>query len=163
MNSFFRLLFNPLTILLGMVLIISWTIRNDGRDVYVDPKLEKYVDQWVETMENNGIEYEDGFNRLDSIVISDLKEFDVPNEFDVRGLSNTGNGNIYIDVETMEMGADAIRWVVFHELGHAVYKLSHSEKIMAEYSKEPALIPYTWPEDVEEYVELCRENEYNQY
>lgn len=128
-----------------------------GSPPKVDLELEPYVDQWQADMKKAGLDYEAGFNRIDSIVV-------VPyHNTAAAGRFNKANGCISIvQAEIDNSGPLQLRVLLYHELGHYVFDLEHCDRciIMNPELNSEEFYEEHWEEAINEYINQCAENEF---
>ena len=120
----------------------------------VDQTLISLVEEWRQLMENNGIEHEAGFNRIDIIRIS--------YDNSMSGHSDKINREIVINENQLRSGLYSSRAVVYHELGHYVFCLKHDSKKSIMYSKDLGESYYknNWETLQNNYINKCKDKEY---
>lgn len=115
-----------LLVILGLLTyggIEFYKYSNKPNQTVVDPRLEKYLDEWKDACEKRSIDYTDALNRIEEIkFVNDLGGYD--------GLSRRGTRQVLINIKSA--GGDPVltRVILWHELGHYVFDLEHSEGIM---------------------------------
>jgi len=133
---------------------ISFTIGRDDTPPNVNVTLKPIVDQWQDEMVRAGIEYTHGFNRVDEVQIGNLNG-------DLVGLSTTYNKTIMVDRRQLVAGPYSTWCTLYHELGHAVFHLSHESCIiMNERTESEEFYRDEWPKILAEYLATCRANEF---
>jgi len=83
----------------------------------VDPRLDKYVDEWKRDMDRARVKYKVRFN----VMLDTIK---VVNGIDTYGYSRTNTIRINANILDSEW---LTRQTVYHELGHNVFSLEHVE------------------------------------
>lgn len=104
-------------------IINSHTEELEKNVVAVDPALKTYVKEWCWEMEKAGLDWEPGFRNLRSI---QLQTYSVDKENILAGQLVRSNHTVTINRKYAERGECVTRNAVFHELGHAVFRLSHN-------------------------------------
>lgn len=127
-----------------------------GLEPKIDRELSPIVDEWKSHLNSAGLDYQRGFNRVDSIILIDSMERDIAGHY------NKANGCIRISKNQIESGPYSARAVVFHELGHYVFDLEHCINCII---MNPNLISEEyyrthWNEAITEYINQCAENEF---
>lgn len=122
------------------------------REPWVDPFLEQYVLEWKDDMQREGIDYEQGFSRIERIVIcEDCK----------AGYSDRGDREIAVSKEQLMIGPYSTRGTIYHELGHSVFNLQHGScNIMQSMSPTEEELRERWTLFTEEYLTHCKDNWY---
>lgn len=130
----------------------------NGLDPEVDHELREEIRQWKLAMDEAGIEYDAGFKRLDYVLI-------IPNMQGRVGLSSKGDRSIFIDSATHAKGFYTSRGIVWHELGHYVFGLNHTDDSLSIMFKniQPNNNMYkeNWGEMKKKYIEYCKNQEWN--
>jgi hypothetical protein len=121
----------------------------------IDPVLEPHVNAWQELMLDQGLDVSRPFSRLRSIDLTDL-------EPGIAGVSHIGANRIRISDQVLDLGDFTLRAAVYHELGHSVFGLKHSDEISIMYYQALSESYYqqNWNELENEYVLNCKRNEF---
>lgn len=138
----------------GIYLLFNGPVGNPPK---VDKDLEPYVDQWRADMDEAGLDYERGFNRIDSIVIVEYHNSGSAGHF------SKANGCVsIIRAELENCGPLQLRVLIYHELGHYVFDLEHCDRciIMNPELKSEEFYQKNWDETLNEYISQCAENEF---
>lgn len=151
-----RVIFILLGSAIAWVGLYTFLSGNAGPDV--DPRLEPYVNQWKADMDAAGIHYEGGYNRIKQIAVYDLSH-------DLAGVSIKG---IRVGVSPVEAkrGGCALKYIVYHELGHNVFNLDHSNdecSMMDRMAYTEADCFTGWNHLLEDYLKKCKEHEWEAY
>lgn len=111
-------------------------VGQEAEKPFVDYRLQEYVLEFIEEGDKRGFDARPYIKLLDSIYIK--KDMDLlimgkyKPEYDGYTLSGEVQINVYCTVDSL-----MLRWVVFHELGHACGYLGHSceacDNIMSKY------------------------------
>ena len=105
-------------------------------------------------MEDNGIRYKAGFNRIDNIVIANSNSH--------AGLCDRVNGIIYLNIDELRRGPYTARVILYHELGHYVFRLKHCHEKSIMYHN--CLSEDHYRENYEDFIEIylnkCKSKEY---
>jgi hypothetical protein len=90
---------------------------------HVEPALVDYINEWKQDMKKAGIDYGNVFDRIDNIYFK--------NNTDNRlGYSTYAKREIWVSA-SLRSEPYLIRASLYHELGHYVFQLDHSDGIMA--------------------------------
>lgn len=127
--------------------------HNVTTEPYIDPALQIFTNEWKTELDNAGISYEAGFNRIDNIILTSDSE--VSAHFDIASRT------IMISIAQMERGEFSTRAAIWHELGHYVFRLEHSDGIMNSYSLSEDSYINDWARLKNEYLIKCIKNEWN--
>ena len=150
-------------VIVGIFFGVRHLVGNDGH-VIIDPRLRTYVDDYIRDMEEAGIDIEDDLDDLVEIrfgtcprIVFNKGGFDVSN--DILGTTSIDRTSIIISEEALNQGIlppARLRSILYHELGHALFKLDHTDGIMQESSyvddqsaDDPVLL--------KEYTDRCRQ------
>lgn len=129
---------------------------NSGSDsVVIDNELRPYVLQWKANMNHHHIDYQAGFNRIESITFGDTD--------DNAGLHSSFTRTIKIN-PALKGNPMALRFTVWHEFGHSVFKLGHDKRtkcIMSTELPPTDTIKYYWNEMLFTYNTKCKNHEFN--
>lgn len=128
-------------VIVGIFFGVRHLVGNDGH-VIIDPRLRTYVDDYIRDMEEAGIDVEDDLDDLVEIrfgacpsIVFNKDGFDVAN--DILGTTSIDRTSIVLSEEALNKGAfppARIRSILYHELGHALFELDHTDGIMQEAS-----------------------------
>lgn len=135
--------------------VVIAAVSYDNSEPEIDPRLREHVVSWKAMMDSAGIEVEAGFRRLDRIVVSD----DLP--LGKLGQASRGRGTVLISQSVLDQGQAETEWVVWHELGHAVFGLGHTETGIMAPTPIDANDTAGRRARISEYLEECRAHEYN--
>lgn len=118
--------------------------------VDVDPNLETLVEDWKSEMAENGISYEDKYNRI--------RRIEIVSNYRVAGQCDHTNRIIRIDKEQLLKGRYTAMVVLWHELGHCVFKCYHVEgiSIMNSHTKTESYYKEHWEEMKASYIKNIR-------
>lgn len=134
-----------LVIVVGLVNINLIGPRPDHQP-WIDPALEEQVDNWSRDIVTVGLHPDILLSCLDSIVVKEL---------DQDKLGRAQARSVYVDPRAMANDL-VLRGVVYHELGHGIFGLSHGSGIMDENAHSESEYEYYWPTWLKEYLEACR-------
>ena len=142
-----------IVILLLLVTVgISFTIDRDTAPPQVNVTLKPIVKKWQDEMVGAGIDYTNGFNRVDEVKVGNLNG-------DRVGFSTTKT--VIVDRRQFATGPYSTMCTVYHELGHAVFHLSHESCIiMNKRTESEEFYREQWPKLVAEYLAVCQANEF---
>lgn len=114
-----------LIIFVGVVMLIQSFIIKEGlcKRTNIDSSLVEYVNEWKKDMKTAGIDYGSVFDRIDNIYFKD-------NTDNRLGYSTYGKREIWVS-SSLRGKPYLIRASLYHELGHYVFQLDHSDGIMA--------------------------------
>lgn len=116
--------------MIGLIL----TAACGSQDFYIEPSLEGYVIEFFDQCENHGVytckeRYDKLINVIEIKDITDIKAF---------GVCHTpfnGRRNIEIDKFSCSHYPETCKVVVWHELGHCLYGLEHTQEgVMRSYA-----------------------------
>ena len=119
----------------------------------VDPALNKEIGLWKNKMDSLRIDYGAGYNRIESIRFGPTSD---------AGHYNRWNRNVVIN-ESIKNDPILVRYTLWHELGHAVFNLNHSNStsnIMSKVIPTTEFIRKSWVSMELEYYERCKHHEY---
>lgn len=145
-----------LTIILLLLITIgiSFTIGRDTTPPQINVTLKPIVDQWQDEMIGAGITYTNGFNRVDAVQVGNLNG-------DRVGVYTSFTRTIIIDRKQLVASLYSTMCTVYHELGHAVFHLSHESCIiMNKRTESEEFYREQWPTLVAEYLAACQANEF---
>lgn len=117
-----------------------------------DPILTSQVNQWKSKMTKNNIKWKSGLNRIESISFGKSEGH--------AGLSY--NNKIILD-PILKNDIFKLKFTLWHELGHAVYKLPHGDGIMIETIPDTETIKLNWERLQDDYYVKCKKLEFNVY
>lgn len=120
---------------------------------HVDPALVPLVDEWKSEMRSSGIQYKSGFNRIDYIKIT--RDPNQAAHFDLASRTIT------IGIHQLERGELSAKAALWHELGHFVFGLNHSNGIMNDHALSEEFYEKNWSKLKKEYLKACKDNEWN--
>lgn len=127
-------------------------LTNDSTGPEIDPRLKDYISDWQKELDLAQIEYEPGFNRL-----TEIRMIRLPSS--KAGYYREWSRSIVISTSQAELGPWSIRATLYHELGHAVFGLSHlNGSIMATHSFTEKEIISNWDQWLAEYLDYCKTN-----
>ena len=109
--------------------------------IYVDPSLETLVEEWKSEMTEHGLPYKDEYKRI--------RRIEIVSDYGVDGLagqSNPTNRTITIGKAQVLKGYYTTRVVLWHELGHYVFKLDHVHgiEIMNKHTYSEEIYKENW-------------------
>ena len=107
--------FIVITVMVSGAGLVFWQDYEAGP--IVDPRLDKYVDEWKRDMDQAGVKYKVRFN----VMLDTIK---VVNGIDTYGYSRTNTIRINANILDSEW---LTRQTVYHEFGHNVFSLEHVE------------------------------------
>jgi hypothetical protein len=136
-------------------LSLALTSGDPGTRPTVDPRLEWAVNEWQRDLDLAGVDYSRPWSRLESIEVQSRGG-------QIAGHA-VGHRQVYIDPRVLELGPESVRGAVYHELGHAVFRLAHGDGIMGPTIRSDAEYAYNWKEWRMAYLDRCRENLYQAY
>ena len=116
--------------------------------IYVDPSLETLVEEWKSEMTEHGIPYEDQYKRI--------RRIEIVNDYGVAGQCDHTNRIITIDKDQLLKGYYTTKVVLWHELGHYVFDLDHTDGIMKSHTYSEELYKQNWEEMKVEYLNQIR-------
>ncbi len=149
-------LFGILAIALGCYYGVAYYQAVNNSEPEVDPSLQEIVVQWKNAMRSEGIDYHAGFNRIDHIQV--VSEYGVD-----AGQYDKGSRTISISKEVMVKGFYSTRVALYHELGHYVFNLEHTDdhtRVMFHKTIDETIYKILWNEMKEQYLINCREHEW---
>lgn len=132
-----------------------YQLLNDGKEPEVSYDLQQMVQEWKNQMKKENINYSDGFNRIESISITD--DYGV-----IVGQCNPLKRSITISLRQVKHGYFSTRGALWHELGHYVFKLEHDDNpntIMYYKSLKEEEYKASWDSMKEYYFNKCKDNE----
>lgn len=88
-------------------------------DVYIEPVLRPYVDEYIAEAAERGIDVTPHINNMSMIVFSDLLEYPL------LGIA-TKDGYTVAIASFCIMDKSILKAVVFHELTHSIFNVGHS-------------------------------------
>ena len=145
-------------IILGVLMVLCYYgvalyQQANNRPPTVDRELRALVNQWENRMIDQHLNYRDGYRRIKTIRVSNRMDYGVAGHFDY------GTREIIINRSMIDSGFFATRATLWHELGHYVFKLDHSDspdEIM--YYKTKADIEYKlyWESMADIYYNKCK-------
>lgn len=120
----------------------------------VDPILEPHVRDWLGLMSDNDLDVKRPFSQLRSIMVTRL-------EPGIVGNFHTWTNEIKISDQVLDRGKFSTRAAVYHELGHSIFGLNHSQEIgiMYRYSMSESYYRQNWNELEKLYISNCKRNE----
>jgi hypothetical protein len=133
-----------------------YQILNNNTEPEVSYELRQMVQEWKNQMNKENINYSAGFNRIESISISD--DYGV-----VAGQCNPIKRSITISLEQAKRGYFSTRATLWHELGHYVFKLEHDDDpntIMYYKSLKETEYKISWDNMKEYYFIKCKDSEW---
>ncbi len=130
---------------------VSINSKNKGSVVITDPLLKTEVQMWVAVMKHHDVLHSK-LNRLEEISWGKS-----------TGHAGVSASNKIIIDPSLRGDITKLRFTLWHELGHAVYKLSHSSGIMSEELPDSKFIKVNWWEFREDYITKCKKNQYHVY
>lgn len=133
--------------------MISISINSKTKDsvVITDPLLKTEVQIWTAVMNHHDIAHGKLY-RLDEISWGKSE-----------GHAGVSSSNKIIIDPSLRDDITKLRFTLWHELGHAIYKLSHSSGIMSEELPDSKFIKVNWWEFREDYIVKCKKNQYHVY
>ena len=133
--------------IISLIIISDVIIKRDyNTPPYIDPVLNKYIDEWKKDMDSADIEYIARFNEIDSITIYNGKEY---------GISHMRK----VKVNTKILRSEWLtRQTVYHELGHNIFNLEHeySECIMHSTNLGEDFYKENWMNVKDYYLNKCK-------
>ena len=154
-----RSLRSTLIFFVGMVALWYWLIsRPAGPDPIVDHRLQPALNEWKAAMDSMGISVKKDLNRLRSITVS------VEAESEWIGTANRLDNTIKISEKVFQRGPYAVKAALYHELGHYVFNLNHTEHfgIMYYKSYDEEVYQSNWEEMTSYYYSSCK-SEYGKF
>jgi hypothetical protein len=138
----------------AITVTLSLMLATKGTGPEIDPRLSAVVEEWKRDMDTRGLEYGPSFNRLLKVSIVDIS----PNHV---GESRRSTRSILISTCALDRGDYFTRALVYHELGHFVFHLDHTDGVImtspvlsnAEYEEQ-------WQSAVDEYLTACEAREF---
>ncbi len=138
----------------GAALSLPFFLVKPGSGPDIDPYLTKFVLEWQADMDQAGIEWAAGFGRIDAIRFEAIQETHT-------GFYTTWNGTVTISHLQAEKGPMSVKGTLYHELGHAVFKLKHGDcALMARQSFSESELVRNWEQWKLEYLEACKKKEF---
>lgn len=142
---------------LALILVVaSLTIsklvhqQRAGHEPWVDPELRPAVDEWKRDLAGAGIGWHRAWAGLDSIVIGPAGE-------GLAGHSDRWSSKVVIGRQVVDRGETVTRGIVYHELGHAVFRLPHGgDGVMRAKIHSHAGYVLAWPRMLSEYISSCQ-------
>lgn len=139
----------------------GWTFINNEKDpVYNSSEVESIVQEWKQDINSIGIDADREIKTVDRILIVDS----IPHGFlnmesttHIMGRSDLGTRTIWILNRPMQKGQ--LKALIYHELGHYVFKLDHRGKgdIMSTYIKEDTnYYKQNWTTLLPKYLNKCK-------
>jgi hypothetical protein len=138
---------------LGFAIMLAHLLSAPAKDrgPWVDPLLEPLVDEWIQDMDRAGIAYQRAWNRMDSVLLRPSPPGTVAHV--------KGRRHVVIDPSLVEKGPYSLRGALYHELGHAVFNLSHhGNGIMHAGLLKEADYAHHWGTYHQEYLRTCSWN-----
>jgi hypothetical protein len=139
-----------------------WAVINNEQDpVYNSSKVESIVSEWKQDINNAGIDADTEIKTVDRILIVDSIPYGFLNSestTDIMGRSDLSTRTIWILNRPMER--DQLKALIYHELGHYVFKLDHegTGDIMSTYIKEDnGYYAQNWTQLLPRYLQKCKE------
>ena len=141
-------------IIIGSVFIYT---LEPGPGPVVDPQLVQIWQDWQRDIDSLGIDVSHRIGRLERIQIS----YNMDSH--VVGTSDINSQTILISHAILSQDPARLKCVVYHELGHHIFKLNHSEdlSIMNKKILPLQLLKQDWTRLKSEYLTQCK-NEYNE-
>lgn len=108
------------SLLLIILLVLSTSLFSQikPQGPYVEPILQKHVDNFIEDANNNNVNWFREFNKFDSILVVDF-----PNKY-ILGYCDDFAKKIYISRNIIDDDF-LLKFVVYHEIGHCVLNYRH--------------------------------------
>jgi len=133
----------------GALWYYLWS-RPPGPGPVVDPRLESALSAWQSDMKEADLEIGWRFGRLERIFIDQSK---------IRaGHSDPGNRTVSVSNEVLKLGQWTTRAILYHELGHFIFGLNHTDEIGIMYKETLPEEVYRdrWPELYQDYLTQCK-------
>lgn len=133
----------------GVLLYYIWT-RPPGPGPVVDHRLEFALSTWQADMEEADLDINWRFGRLERITV-DQSKF-------LAGHSDPGRQIISVSNQVLKLGPWTTRATLYHELGHFIFGLNHTDEIGIMYRETlpEDLYRDQWPELYQEYLTQCK-------
>lgn len=128
----------------GILFYYLWS-RPPGPGPVCDPRLEPVLKEWKQDMQQAGLDIEYQLGRLERISIEESSYR--------AGHADPRSSSILVSDRTLDLGPWTVKATLYHELGHYVFRLNHTDQISIMYK---ATLP-------EEYYEENWEGLYNDY
>jgi hypothetical protein len=141
--------------LLGVALYY-WLNNHKSNDavVDIDPRLQKYIDEWQEDLNAEGVDTKSVFISLRSICIKNIPD-------DKVGVSYYYKRTIEIDPVVLNRGEYSMRGAIYHELGHFAFGLEHEScQMMSTRILSEEVYKNNWDEMKKEYITLLRKQNF---
>ncbi len=99
-------------------------VNNLVSHTYIDPELRPFVMDYLDTMMKAGVDVS-AISELDSIILVDDSVF-ICNDSLAIGCADNNKIRIKRELNYLIFGDDYLKVIVYHEMGHAVLKLPHT-------------------------------------
>lgn len=138
----------------AVALSLPFILGNRDTGPWIDPYLASDVNSWQRDMESAKIDYRAGFNRISKIAFEEI-------ELSHTGSYTTWGRIIIVSHRQAEKGPWSVKATLYHELGHAVFRLEHGScAIMAKSSASEKEIKENWSNWLAEYLMVCKQKEF---
>lgn len=128
----------------GILFYYLWS-RPPGPGPVCDPRLEPVLEEWKREMAKAGLNVKYPLGQLEQILIDESSYR--------AGHADPRSSRIWVSSRAIELGPYTLKATMYHELGHYVFKLKHTDEIGIMYK---ATLP-------EEYYEESWEGLYQDY
>ncbi len=133
----------------GVLWYYIWT-RPPGPGPVVDHRLESALLDWKLDMKEADLDIKWRLGRLERIIV-DQSKF-------IAGHSDPGRQIISVSNQVLKLGPWTTRATLYHELGHFIFGLNHTEEIGIMYRETLPEEFYRdhWPELYQDYLTQCK-------
>lgn len=133
----------------GALWYYLWS-RPPGPGPVVDHRLESALSDWQADMEEADLDVEWRMGRLEGIIVyeSTFK----------AGHSDPGSRIVYVSNRALKLGPWTAKATLYHELGHFIFGLNHTDEISIMYKETLPEEFYRdhWPELYQDYLTQCK-------
>ena len=135
----------------GILWYLLWT-RPPGPGPVVDARLKPALIDWMEDMRDLGLDVKWRYGRLDWILVESSGH--------LAGHSDPGSGTLMVSEQALSRGPWTAKAVLYHELGHYIFGLNHTDEISIMYKENLPEDYYreNWPELLNDYLTQCKNN-----
>jgi hypothetical protein len=137
--------------LIGIYFLAKWISGDDGT-TKIDPKLQPIVEEWITTMESSGMsDARERLGKVHQIKLASIETLSGPEPLGVT----TIDGDV-IKINERILNQDLMKNTLFHELGHALFRLDHtSEGIMNCSQDIDGPFPINDSDKLKQYIDQC--------